>query len=362
MESDKPHPLLTFFEVKPSRWNMGAHYAAPNPSTDDSYSEAKLKISASGGYSEDYWPDILILHGDSRFVLSERVIITMTEQNFTGFAAYPTTITEIKTDKEMKSVPPRYFLLEATSTIDVALERLNDYCVMPKLETWDGSDFVRGNGSILCTRRFIELVGANRWQNFLFGGQIPADLFSVIDYDGNPFDPDWFRAVELKVRRKHYPFFGISEEEAEILFPKPPPGPTFEERLLNPRFDLVEAHFKCKVPQPLRALYENRKKLLRENFVVDIPLPEQIDVDRIGIDFFLPIEEDSVDFSRSFALEESYIDFASDGGEGHYIINPTKPDPEVYLFVMDGSDLYPLGVSLSEFLAAHWYPNDYQDD
>ena len=149
----------------------------------------------------------------------------------------------------------------------------------------------------------------------------------------------------------------------------PPPVPQkrkseseeYEERvkqLQNPRFDLIEAHFKHPVPQPLKELYQNREELLRWRFVVDVPVPQEIldragddaEFEQISVERYEPIDGKTME-SWGPGME-NYIEFASDGGEGIYCIDPRETDPEVHLFIMDGADLIPLEVPLSEFLSA----------
>ena len=126
-------------------------------------------------------------------------------------------------------------------------------------------------------------------------------------------------------------------------------------RLSRPNFDLVEQHFEHPVPAALRQLYSDAEELSRQNFKVVLggKKPPLI------VCGYTPINEKSLEFFPDF---EQYLEFASDGGEGLYFIDPTLADPKVLLFEMDGYDLTPCRCTLSQFLAAPRVADDSDDE
>lgn len=129
----------------------------------------------------------------------------------------------------------------------------------------------------------------------------------------------------------------------------------FFQQLSNPKFDLIEAHFGHPVPAALRRLYADHVELRRQGFKVVLGGKKH----SIPVAGYTPINEDSLEFFPEF---EQYLEFASDGGEGLYFIDPTLADPKVLHFEMDGYDLAPCRCTLSQFLAAPHIADDSNDE
>jgi hypothetical protein len=121
----------------------------------------------------------------------------------------------------------------------------------------------------------------------------------------------------------------------------------YNTKLLNPKFELIEQRFDCEVPKSLKQLYSNREEVLRRNFVINRSPGADQERD-MKVKAYVPIDENC--FS-SFEGYRNYIEIASSGGEGIYFIDPTQSDPEVFLFVMESYELFPLGLVLSKFIA-----------
>ncbi len=158
------------------------------------------------------------------------------------------------------------------------------------------------------------------------------------------------------------------------------PGNAPPEELLNPRFDLIEGHFSHPLPEPLRRLYADQNELSRTGFTVTTRsrfvsklanlwsfLLRTVTSGRSGgrsrsqwfVESYTPLNENSLKFFEGF---ERFIEFADDGSEGLYFIDPTERDPEVFLFVMDGYDLIPVGCTLSRFLRARRHEGEPDED
>jgi len=198
---------------------------------EKSYAGAKIWVDGRGSR----WPDILTCLGLPIF--HERVVETITDASLTGFIAHPVEIVEVKIKKLAELPVPRYFLMEITGRVDIDPNELDDVggslcplcfnrdCkikhpyrwqtkrMVPKLETWDGSDFVRtrnwSTGRYYCTRTFVDLACKNRWTNFVFGTTSPGvTMFKTKIEDYLSYcDPDWFEKTAERVKAKNPDLF-----------------------------------------------------------------------------------------------------------------------------------------------------------
>jgi len=196
-----------------------------------SFKNAKIHIAGPGSK----WPDFLNCHGLSIF--HERVVKVMIEEGLTGFLAHPTEIVKIDNKRLAARPAPQYFLLEIYGTVEIDLNEKDgvggNVCplcfhnlrvlgrgelgkdrIVPILDTWDGSDFVRTRNWYTliryCTRRFVDMAQQNYWTNFRFGESMPgvgmwgdARKSGRISY----YDADWFERTAEKVRAKHPDLF-----------------------------------------------------------------------------------------------------------------------------------------------------------
>ena len=120
----------------------------------------------------------------------------------------------------------------------------------------------------------------------------------------------------------------------------------FAHELLHPEWQLVERHYGVPMPDLLKSFYADPNKVLLCDF--DLETPKPVDgLDRIHVCTFTPINESSIE---AFPAFERFLEVASDGGEGLYFFDPKDSELEVFLFVMDGYDLHPTGLSLRQFL------------
>ena len=123
--------------------------------------------------------------------------------------------------------------------------------------------------------------------------------------------------------------------------------PSYKVRLSQPRFDLVERQFACRAPEPLRRLYADHDELFKMDFVVQFRGKPDAREMEMYISSYNPIDEKYLGAFEGF---EMYMGFADDRGRGIYFINPTEFDPYIYYFTLEGHELYPMGITLSEYL------------
>jgi len=236
------HPMLAFWQIS-SYGGVGTSRvdreyiscercpACERWHEEKAYKNAKIWVDGRGSR----WPDILTCLG--LLIIHERVVKTITEAGLTGFIAHPVEIVEVKIKKLAEQSLPKYYLIEITGKMDVDPNELDDVggslcplcfsrnCtvepyqfrakrVMPKLETWDGSDFVRtrnwSTGMHYCTRAFVDLACKNRWTNFVFGYSMPGvTMWSKSPEEGDLSycDPDWFEKTAERVKAKNPDLF-----------------------------------------------------------------------------------------------------------------------------------------------------------
>ena len=121
----------------------------------------------------------------------------------------------------------------------------------------------------------------------------------------------------------------------------------FLQELLNPRFDLIEQHFKHPVPKLLRDLYSNKAELHRREFIVFITHgPEQ---GFFKICEYCPINAETLNLFEGF---KQYIEFAHDGEECCYVIDPTQDNPEIMFLDYEAGEIEGTGMTLRGFLTA----------
>ena len=122
------------------------------------------------------------------------------------------------------------------------------------------------------------------------------------------------------------------------------------QELLNPDWPLVERHFGCLMPPALKEFYADPTKILQSRFDLDAPK-----YGRIHVWSFSTIDHRTIEFFEGY---ERFIDLASNGGEGSYFFDPKEPNPHVYMYDTGDNKLYPMGLTLSNFLGAPRLPHD----
>ena len=192
------------------------------------------------GNSGPRWTEVIsCLDG---LILQESVCEIIEKEQFTGFNTHPIVITEIKSKKLRSLAVPQYYLLEITGRIDIDVNDLDDVggsicpvClrrdpqqgnpyrwkekrIVPKLETWNNADFVKLRnwrcGMKYCSKRFIDLAGKYKWQNFIFGESLPGvAVWEKAPENGLSYlDPDWFEKVSSRVEKRNSDLFGKSDD------------------------------------------------------------------------------------------------------------------------------------------------------
>lgn len=155
-------------------------------------------VAWAEGAGAKMWTDHI---GGWELIFSERVIDAMFAAGVEGFVAHPLNIGKVDSDRLAKLERPNYFLIEVTGRVDIDRQLFDegegslcpvcgswrpkrdgkyyfgDRLEVPRLETWDGSDFVmQGNVATVeycCTPRIVELVRKNGWSGFAFRSFTP---------------------------------------------------------------------------------------------------------------------------------------------------------------------------------------------
>lgn len=122
----------------------------------------------------------------------------------------------------------------------------------------------------------------------------------------------------------------------------------FRERLHNPNFELLEAHYACEFPAALKALYANAEELNRGDFEV-AESPDASEDKRWYIAFYEPADAEAL--AHQWLGTEQYFEFANDGCGNGYMIDPSLPDPEVLFHDHETGEFTPVCDSLANFLS-----------
>ena len=183
------------------------------------------------------WADVL--SSIDRLLLHERIVEMITAHNFTGFQAYPVKIERIEGKALAATIPPQYYLIEITGTVDIDPDEIDDVggsicpiCFyrhpgednpyrwspkrrVPRLETWDGGDFAMTRNlrtaHKYCSKRFIDLASQQKWTNFVFGQSLPGIGLWEKSHRGSVAlsyqDKSWYEKHSERVRAKHPDLF-----------------------------------------------------------------------------------------------------------------------------------------------------------
>ena len=400
----EPSDLCQIFSIKGyagvtiSSINGGRVYFGKCPACNKDISEIKLQgIKAIARGPGSKWPDIMGTW--DAIILHERVLDTLYREKLSGFIAHEMEIVEVK-NKKLRDLPtPKYYIMEITGRFDIDWNMLDDVggsvcplCfyrnaqkeneyrfrekhLIPLIETWDGGVFLKTrnlrNGTLYCSKRFVELACEHKWTNFFFGDSIPrVGLWRnaperCISY----WDPMWAKKVEESVRKKYADLLElkkteptcekepISQKTASSAETHKESGEksklTYEEQLVRPEWEIVEKHFDVQIPQILKEFYQDPSRILKFDF--RLQTKEEVE-DKYFIDVagFRPVNADVI---CEIEDENDLFYLASDGAGGAYLFDPTESDPEVILMV-DFCDYYETGLKLSEFLDAPRLPQE----
>ena len=123
----------------------------------------------------------------------------------------------------------------------------------------------------------------------------------------------------------------------------------YKERLLNPEFAALEAHFGCTMPNELKELYASKEEIQRGNFDV-VTKGRDGSKETWTVAFYEPADLESLrdtwpDCKELFA-------FANDGCGNDYLIDPRKPRSEVLFHDHETGEFSKVTSSLAEFIAA----------
>lgn len=121
----------------------------------------------------------------------------------------------------------------------------------------------------------------------------------------------------------------------------------FRKRLANPDFGVLEQHFGCGLPLPLKQLYANSDELSRGDFEV-VPPDGRNSTDPTYVAFYNPADAESLKYT--FHDGDIYFAFADDGCGNAYIIDPRETDPPVLFHDHETGEIEPVAPSLSQFM------------
>lgn len=123
----------------------------------------------------------------------------------------------------------------------------------------------------------------------------------------------------------------------------------FEERMLNPDFAALEAHFSCAIPKEFKELYANKEELRRGDFELRTRNPNGSE-HTWTVAFYQPADLESLRDVRSDCIE--LFAFANDGCGNVYLIDLREPDLQVLFHDHEDGEFTKVGLSLAEFVAA----------
>jgi hypothetical protein len=140
-----------------------------------------------------------------------------------------------------------------------------------------------------------------------------------------------------------------------LYHPPPDASSPFRQRLLNPRWDAIEAALGRPVPGVLREIYGAPEALLRGHFYLSRPDGQT----RAWLDLFLPMDEEAL-HPYGLTLPAGAVAFADDehGDPYFYIPDATEyGDGPVFRLERNQASTDRLADSLAEFLR---WPRQYQ--
>ena len=235
----KINPLLTLFEVvgRPlldHRGNpclIGNSYY-PGPGTKEVLCPACRRPGVR--ISTDYRGSCVIFGDDVcgfpdhigglHHLFSEKVIRDLAAAGIRGFTAHPLVISRVECPRLLRVTPPSYYILEVTGSVAIDRQLYDeneglvcpgchnlspklggkytwgDKVVIPKIETWDGSGFVRlsdfNTATLYCSIEVVNLAIAKKWTGF--GVQAFTSRFPKPDI----CEPNWFEKHQKEVKER----------------------------------------------------------------------------------------------------------------------------------------------------------------
>ena len=123
----------------------------------------------------------------------------------------------------------------------------------------------------------------------------------------------------------------------------------YAERLLNPDFAALEAHFGCPMPVELKELYANKEEIQRGDFEV-VTKGQDGSEDTWTVAFYEPADMESLRDAWPDCKE--LYSFANDGCGNDYLIDPCKPGSKVLFYDHETGEFSEVGLNLAGFIAA----------
>jgi len=228
--------------------SMAGFFGTPCPSCGRTILPHDEEVVLTDIHKGTKWPDIVGSGSPPPpFFISEHVIRTFEREGVTGYEARPAIIEAgaVKSKKLKAIRPPKYFFLEVTGRIDIDLEASGlagpDICpvcfrreglreperIVPRPETWDGSDIFRirnySFGTHYCTEKVLLLARENRWTNFRFEPMDAIQRYATgwkgIDYLGKRWPPKWYPDPPDKCKSLDEWLVDFEQIPAKVFYP-----------------------------------------------------------------------------------------------------------------------------------------------
>ncbi|MCE5326840.1 MAG: SMI1/KNR4 family protein [Planctomycetaceae bacterium] len=144
------------------------------------------------------------------------------------------------------------------------------------------------------------------------------------------------RLRESRKRRKEQ----VEQERAAAL-------EKFTQRQMNPQYDLIAEIYGKPISQSLRALYDNKVEILKEN--VEKIVPGQSEDRWLCISWYDPMDREHIE--EQWNPESRCYEFADDGSGSKYVVDPTDDNAQIYYFDHEGQEMKPTGATMVQFLS-----------
>ena len=121
----------------------------------------------------------------------------------------------------------------------------------------------------------------------------------------------------------------------------------FTQRLQAADLPALEKHFGCALPHAVRALYEDKQEVMRQDFEV-AATAEAPEDGRWYLAFYQPADGQNV--QDAWPGLEKYFAFADDGCGNGYLIDPKEADPPVLFHDHETGEMTRVCGRFSEFM------------
>ncbi len=121
----------------------------------------------------------------------------------------------------------------------------------------------------------------------------------------------------------------------------------YEAQILAPDFAALERNFGVEASPPLRALYADFALLRREDVLIGVPNPVARSPE-CHVGYFEPLTGEASEWE----VDRTLLGIANNGVDNMYLVDPRIVDPPVLYVEQDVGRIAPIGVTLTQWLAA----------